>query len=252
MSKNILILIALVVLVIAAGLLYQQPCGGWLNIFRASTTDHDPSAILIEKADRFIRQARLDSAGHYLDLVITRRNDSTISSPLLDTAEALRRQIKQISLLDTGNLYIGVLLNMADREYDDFLKGKYQKKYLGHPELNKLFLNKLYSKNQNWDQATSGSAAAAAGSTPDEATQAINRRKEFAETIKNSFLNLGFDLTVEITGINSTKLILSAPEFDDGWFEKFESDSAMADWHNLGFQQIEIRGDSGYFKVKTW
>ncbi len=251
MNKNILIIIALVVLVTAAGLLYQQPCG-WFNIFRATAPDYGPSTILIEKADRFIRQDRLDSAGHYLDQIIAPGNDSIISSRLLDTAQALRWQIRQIGMLDTGNLYIGVLLNMADQEYEDFLNRKFQKKYLGHPELNKLFLKKLYSKNQNWDQAGSGSETPAAGSTPDETAQAINLRKEFAGTIKNSFSTLGFDIAVEITGINNTKLILSAAEFDDSWFEKFESDSAMADWHNLGFQQIEIRGDSGYFKVKTW
>ena len=251
MNKNILLIIVLVVLVTAAGLLYQKP-RGWLNIFRATTPDYGPSAILIEKADRFIRQDRLDSAGHYLDLIIARRNDSTLSSSLLDTAQALRWQIRQIGMLDTGNLYIGVLLNMADQDYEDFLNRKYQKKYLGHPELNKLFINKLYSKNQNRDQAGGGSETPAADSSPDQAAQAINLRKEFAETIKNSFSTLGFDIAVEITGINNTRLILSAAEFDDSWFEKFESDSAMADWHNLGFQQIEIRGDSGYFKVRTW
>jgi hypothetical protein len=251
MNKNILIVIALVVLVTAAGLLYQQPFG-WLNIFRVTDPDYGPSKILIEKADRFIRQDRLDSAGHYLDLIIARRNDSTMNARLVDTAQALRWQIRQIGLIDTGNLYVGVLLNMADQEYEDFLKGKYQKKYLGHPELNKLFLNKLYAKNQNWNQAGNGSGTLPGGSAADETTQGIILRKEFAEAMKSSFTNLGFDIDVEITGINSTKLILAAPEFNDDWFQKFESDSAMADWHHLGFQQVEIRGDSGYFKVKAW
>ncbi len=251
MRKNVLIFISLVVLVGAGWLLYQQRSAGF-TFFRTTTPDYGRSTILIEKADRFIQQNRLDSAGHYLDLIIAGRNDSTISSRLLDTAQALRWQIKQIGLLDTGNIYIGVLLNMSDQEYEDFLNKRYSKKYLGHPELNNLFLNKLYSKNQNWDQASTAARIPASGSSPGNETDAIVLRKEFAETIKNSFLNLGFDITAEITGIDNTKLTLSAPEFNDEWFKKFESDSAMSEWHNLGFQQIEIRGDSGYFRVKTW
>jgi len=220
-------------------MLYQQR-PAWLNIFGTKSADDGKSAHLIEKADKFIRQDRLDSAGHYLDLLLSRRGDSTVSPLLLDTAESLRRQIRQIGLLDSGDFYLRVLLNIPDRDYEDFLEGRYSKKYLGHQELNKLFLNKLHSKILRQDRGTGG------------AENSADQRKAYAEAIRNSFVNLGFDISVESGGTADTRLILSAPEFNDEWFEKFESDSAMADWHSMGFQQVEIRGGSDYIRVKSW
>jgi hypothetical protein len=222
------------------------------NFFSGNIPDYGRSTVLLEKADRFIRQRQLDSAGYYLDLIIDQRKDPALDSRLLDTAQALRWQIKQINLLDTGNIYVGILLRMADQEYEDFLNEKYTKRYLGHPDLNNLFLNKLYSKNQNRQQSSTGLEYPAAGSSKISAAESIAMRKELAETIKNSFVNLGFEITVGISGTENTHLILYAPEFNDEWFEKFENDSAMSEWHQFGFTQVEIRGDSGYVKVKTW
>jgi hypothetical protein len=239
----------LLLLVAGAGVLLYQQRSVWVNIFRtSSTTDRDQTAILFETADQYIRQGRLDSASHYLDMVTHQRNESADGSWIADSARALRWQIKQIGLLDTGNLYIGILLNMPDQEYEDFLKGIYHKKYLGHPDLNRLFLKKLSSKNQAWEQNNGEVETALTDLKPANAA----RRKEFAEAIKNSFVNLGFDIEVDISGTDSTRLILYADEFNDEWFDKFESDSAMSDWHRMGFQQVEIRGNSGYLKVKTW
>jgi hypothetical protein len=251
MPKRALFWISVLVL-FAAGIFVYQKIPGWMSLFKTGASEYSKSNEFLARVDNYIRQNQLDSAAFYLDRIIAQKNYVTHRTQLLDSAQALRWQIKQIGMLDTGNIYIGVLLNLSDREYEDFLNNKLNKRYLGHPELNRIYLNKLYANNRRGSQISGGSTLSAAGSSRHTSTDAIARRKEYAETIKNSFTELGFDISVEISGVDNARLILTAPEFNDEWFEKFESDSAMVEWHNLGFNQIEIRNNSGYSKTKSW
>ena len=250
MMKRVVISIFLLTLVMTAYWIYlNKPT--WSDYF-----NRDPVKIKLntymKMTDQFIREDRLDSAGKYLDQMVTGEYDSLTNSRLIDSARALQWQIKQIGLLDTGNIYIGVLMQLNDQEYDDFLNSRLTKKYLGHPGLNRLFLQKLHYRSQPWDQTIHETDNLSSRTIQSNSKSPAQVRRLFAESIKSSFINLGFDISVEITGRDSTTLILTAPEFDDVWFEKFESDSDMTEWHHSGFTQVEIRNDSGYVKVKTW
>jgi len=257
MKKFIVFLISLLVTATAVFIIYQQR-SSWLQIFSGTDSRKGDSKIFFAKLDNFIRQNHLDSVSTYLDRAISQQKDKTAGFPSLDTLQSLHWQVKQIGLLDTGNIYIGILLNLSDREYENFLNNKLDKHFLGHPGLNRIYLNKLYQKNnryapnQNQAQSPGGSLLHSPGSSELSVSDASARRKEFAETIKKSFESLGFDITVELSGADNSVLILTAAEFNDEWFEKFESDSDMAEWHNLGFRQIEIRNNSGYTKIKSW
>jgi hypothetical protein len=203
----------------------------------------------LERAEYFIAQNKLDSATGYLNRVMALRIDSTVDTVQVDTARSLLRQIRQIEYLDSGTVYIGVLLAMQDREYENLLDHKMNQKILNHPQLNRIYLDKLYRKSRHNGRSGNGRSGDEPG--PDS-VQVISRRHQFAETIRNSFSTLGFEISVEITGADHSGLTLTAPEFDDTWFEKFESDSAMEEWHKMGFTRVEIKNNSGYAKVRTW
>lgn len=252
MKKRLIIPALILILVLMAGIywIYTSNPSGFFY-FHQDPRDKELSSYM-KKTGQFIQDNRLDSAANYLRLILARENDSTTDLKLVDSAHALQWQVKQIGLLDTGNIYIGILMQLNDQEYEDFLNRRLVKKYLGHPDLNRLFLEKLYRKSQPWDQTTPEAGNQSNSTVPSASGNPAQVRRLLAESIKSSFSDLGFDISVEIKGEDSTKLVLIAPEFDDRWFEKFENDSDMAEWQHMGFTQVEIRNGSGYVKVKNW
>lgn len=77
-------------------------------------------------------------------------------------------------------------------------------------------------------------------------------RKNYQKELRNSFLDMGLDIDVLVTGKNNTQLILTFVLFSDVWFRKFETGGNFNSWHELGFNRIDLRDNYDYHRYIYW
>jgi hypothetical protein len=198
---------------------------------------------LLHHLNSLITNHQIDTAATYIQILLNDKEGGRISPSLRDTLRYLDRQIGNLLNLDSNNLYISVLLDLSDREYNQLKQNQLHKTFLAHPVLNALYIQKLFNRTNNYG---SNKALQESSSSYKEL------RRSYARNLKESFLELGFEIDITVTGKDNTSLILSSPIFDDEWFTKFENSGDVAEWHNMGFKRVELINNSNYHKTKHW
>jgi hypothetical protein len=232
MKKHLLYLIPL--LVVMAYLLFFS------NVLKQKK-QNIPSDPRMDSVDLYIREGRIDSAYSLLQRIIIDPKDALT----FDSALSLQSQIQKIVLLDLDGSHIDVMLQLTSEEYENLLKHSLKKKFLSHPLLNDFYLKKLYEKSIQ----SSNNITPIYSQEPQPDT---NQRREYAQTLSETYADLGFEITVMVAGTNNNELVLRSPVFDETWFAKFDSGGDLEAWHNLGFTRVQIENGSGFVRHKEW
>lgn len=78
----------------------------------------------------------------------------------------------------------------------------------------------------------------------------LPERKGYQESLRNYFLDQGFDIKVTVSGKNYDELMLEFPLFNDVWFRKFETNGNFEEWFKIGFTKITLSNNYDYCKYK--
>jgi hypothetical protein len=77
-------------------------------------------------------------------------------------------------------------------------------------------------------------------------------RRSYAAKLLETYTDLGFEISISVSGVSNERLTLSSPVFDDDWFSKFENGGDLEAWHTIGFKYIQIENGSGFVRSKEW
>lgn len=191
----------------------------------------------MQKTQELIDSKNLDSAKTYLNLMLSKNN----KSELYDSASVILKELKQLDELDI-NISMKILFAMSDEEYQQFSNKTLKKNYLSHPRLNTYYVNKLYAESENWFKDNKDEHVVAKPGS----------RKYYESVLRNSFLELGYDIDVYVTGEHNQILILTSSFFDADWFQKFKTGGDMDEWHSLGFSRVEISDGKNFQQSDGW
>lgn len=77
-------------------------------------------------------------------------------------------------------------------------------------------------------------------------------RKNYQETLRNSFLDSGLDIKVKVFGKDNTKISLTYTLFNDVFLRKLETSGNLDKLHKKGFNTIIVDDDYNYKKIITY
>jgi len=228
MKKNFLFIIPL--LIIVSYFLF-------FSDITDNSVERQPLDSRMAVVELYINAGRIDSAYTLLQTVI---ND-TPDQLTYDSALSLQLQIQKIVLLDIPGKHTDALLELNSSEYELLQKNQLEKQFLSNPVLNEYYLNKL-QQNTEYTEVISKEQQ-----KPDAEV-----RRSYASKLLKSYTDLGFEISINVSGASNERLTLISPVFDDDWFSKFEKGGDLDAWHTIGFEYIQIENGSGYVRSKKW
>ncbi len=77
-------------------------------------------------------------------------------------------------------------------------------------------------------------------------------RVQYAKLLRNSYLDLGLDIKVRVSGKNKDRLTLTYVLFNDVWVRKLQTNGNPEEWHSMGFNRIDIKDGYDYYRYWTW
>ncbi len=187
--------------------------------------------------DTYILSGQIDSAYTVLQDIIKDTPDQNT----YDSALSLQLQIQRIILLDIPGKQTDALLELSAAEYELLQSNQLEKQFLSNPRLNNYYLQKLHKANEQSQSVT----------VTQENSNAENRRN-YAEDLLKSYNELGFEISIQVSGDENENMTLKSPVFNDEWFTKFATGGDLEAWHAIGFKKIQIEDGSSYIRTKEW
>jgi len=195
----------------------------------------------MDTVELYITEGRIDSAYSLLQHIITQPKDARS----YDSALSLQIQIQKIVLLELGGSHIDVLLQLTGEEYESLLKHTLKKRFLSNPVLNDYYVKKLYEKSIQDSDTTV--LRYSDNPKPDK-----DELQEYARVLRDTYTDLGFEISVTVSGKDYNELVLRSPVFDDTWYAKFDSGGDLEAWHGFGFKRVQIENGAGFVRSKEW
>ena len=144
---------------------------------------------------------------------------------------------------------------LRDMEVDDYkllCKKQLEKTYFNPEKVNEYFLELLYKERLNRNRYIAEEKTREAKRKKEVVRTAALKRKQYQNQLRNSFLDNGFDINVHVTGADNKRLILIYPLFNDVWFRKMETNGSFDNWHEMGFNRVDIKDGYKYHKYMYW
>jgi len=187
-----------------------------------------------------------------------------------DSASNLMREIETFRGRQKVESVRSFFVAMSDYDYDLLKKISLKKQYFNNAKLNEEYMRILYDNRNNRQRFIAEEKALLAKAERERKRQEYLRaieekkqkqeiekaasifRKEYAKTLRNEFLDLGFDINVQVAGENNTRLILTFVLFNEVWMRKFETSGNFDAWHKLGFNRVDLKDGYNYHRYMYW